>query len=442
MQFSLWVRWLAMRGALRAGFAVQARLGDPLARLLVTPELSDDPHPVLEQIRTRGPLVHTPVAWVTTDHAVCRNILRDKRFGVMPMDMGLPQPVGALIKRTDPGVANPVEPPAMLMVDPPDHTRYRQLVAQSFTPRAIGSLNTRVAEITAELVDRLAVNPNPDLITDFAAPLATEVISDMLGFPPGSTSKLANFGRSGSTLLDVGIKWKTYQRAIDDLRIVSSFLDEHLGNVRAHGSGDNPFSRLAADGALTDHEYTANAAMLIGAGVDTTVNLIGNGIVLLLQHRDQLDRLREDPTLWDDAIEEILRFDSPVQMLARVTNCELELAGHHVPSGEFIALMIGGANRDPVVFTEPSRFDITRSNARDHLAFSSGVHSCLGAPLARAEGVIALRALFETFPDICLAGPPKRRGLVTVHGFKELPVRLGRRRPVAATRNDGVPAAE
>jgi cytochrome P450 len=346
--------------------------------------------------------------------------------------MELPRPLRALISRTDPGVANPVEPPAMVVVDPPDHTRYRHLVAQSFTPRAIDSLNTRVADVTMELVDRIAGMPHLDLISDFAAQLPVVIIAEILGLPADDHPRMLQWGRSGAPLLDIGIGWKTYRNAINGLRGADRYLGEHFRLLRAGEPGDNPFSRLAADGALTTRELTANAALIVGAGFETTVNLIGNGIVLLLQHPEQLARLRDDPDLWPAAVEEILRLDSPVQMTARTAGCDVEIAGEHIAAGDMVALLLGGANRDPHVFTDPARFDITRANARDHLAFASGVHACLGAALARIEGATALRALFETFPDMRLTAPPQRRGLINLHGYARLPAQLGCRRTAAA----------
>ncbi|MEB3035268.1 cytochrome P450, partial [[Mycobacterium] nativiensis] len=163
------------------------------------------------------------------------------------------------------------------------------------------------------------------------------------------------------------------------------------------------------------------ALLLAGAGFETTINLIGNAIVLLLRHREQLAKLREDPQLWPGAVEEVLRFDSPVQMTSRNALCDLELAGYDLTAGETVALLLGGANRDPGVFEEPRRFDVTRANAKDHLSFSSGIHACLGANLARMEATIALQALFERFPDLQLDGPPTPRGLATLHGFRRIP---------------------
>jgi cytochrome P450 len=345
--------------------------------------------------------------------------------------MELPRPLRALISRTDPRVANPVEPPAMVIVDPPDHTRYRQLVAQSFTPRAIDTLSTRVAEVTGQLIDRLASNPHPDLIADFAAQLPVAIIGEILDLPADTHPRMLEWGHSGAPLLDVGIGWNTYRRAIDGLRGADHELRERFDELRAGEPGDNPFSRLAADGSLTDREFTANAALLIGAGFETTVNLIGNGIVVLLQHPEQLAQLLDDPELWPAAVEEILRIDSPVQMTARTARYDVEIAGHHIAAGDMVALLLGGANRDPRVFANPNSFNINRANARDHLAFASGVHACLGAALARIEGATALRALFEAFPDLQLTAQPQRRGLVNLRGYAGLAAQLGSRRPVA-----------
>jgi len=429
MAVRMWVRWVAMHGVVRTFMKGRALRGDPLARLIASHGRATDPYPLMEEIRARGPLVRTPFTWISVDHGVCREVLRDKRFGVTaPSTMDLPHPLRTLIARTDDkAVANPVEPPAMVVVDPPEHTRYRQLVAQSFTPRAIDRLSTRVVEVTDQLIDRLAGTPHPDLIADFASQLPVAIIAEILDLPPDTHPWMLEWGHNGAPLLDLGIGWRTYRRAIDSLRGADHELRERFHELRSSNVDDNPFSRLAAHGALTDHEFTANAALLIGAGFETTVNLIGNGIILLLQHPDQLARLRDDPELWPTAVEEILRLDSPIQMTARTGLCDVDMAGHRIAAGDMVGLLLGGANRDPHVFTDPDNFDITRPNARDHLAFASGIHACLGAALARIEGITALRALFETFPDLQLSGRAQRRGLVNLRGFSRLPVELGTR---------------
>ena len=433
MRIGLWSRWLALNGVPRAFLAAQARRGDPMARVLANHGRGADPYPLLEQIRAEGPLVRTRFTWVTVDHGLCREVLRDRRFGVTdPTQMELPAPLRALIARTDPGVANPVEPPAMVVVDPPHHTRYRQSVSQSFTPRAIDRLGDRVVEITTELIAGLGHRPQPDLIADFATRLPVEIIAEILDLPAETHADLLDWGHSGAPLLDIGIPWRTYRDAIDSLAGAERTLRARFEQVRAGAPGDNAFTRLAADRTLTAREFTANAALLIGAGFETTVNLIGNGIVALLRNPDQLQRLREDPELWPNAIEEILRIDSPVQMTARTANCDAELGGQRIAKGDMVALFLGGANRDPAVFTDPRRFDVARTNAREHLAFASGIHACLGAALARIEGVTALRSLFDAFPDLQLTAPPRRRGLVNLRGYTTLPAHLGSHRAVAA----------
>ncbi|HEY9303250.1 MAG TPA: cytochrome P450 [Mycobacterium sp.] len=433
MKIGLWARWMAMHGVPRAFLSAQARRGDPLGRLLMSHGRGGDPYPLLEEIRAQGPLVRKPFVWASVDHGICREILRDNRFGVTdPTAIKVPRPVRPFIARTDPGVANPVEPPAMVVVDPPDHTRYRQLVAQSFTPRAIDRLSTRVTEVTQELIERLASTPDPDLIADFAAELPVTIIAEILDLPVESRPHLLEWGHGGAPLLDIGIPWTTYRRAIDGLRDADQANLDHFHQARTGEPRENAFSRLAADGTLTDREFTANAVLLIGAGFETTVNLIGNGIVVLLQHPEQLAKLREDPDLWPAAVEEILRIDSPVQMTARTAGSDVEIAGRRIAAGDIVALLLAGANRDPQVFPGPATFDITRPNARDHLAFASGVHACLGAALARIEGATALRMLFEAFPDLRLTAPPPRRGLVNLRGFTSLPTQLGSRRAINA----------
>ncbi|MBV8349490.1 MAG: cytochrome P450, partial [Mycolicibacterium sp.] len=172
----------------------------------------------------------------------------------------------------------------------------------------------------------------------------------------------------------------------------------------------------------------------------TTVNLIGNATLLLLQHPDQLAMLRANPELWPNAVEEVLRLAAPVQMTSRTAACDLELGGHHLQAHETVALLLGGANRDPGVFANPDTFDITRTNAKEHLAFSSGIHACLGASLARMEAIIALRALFERFPDLQLDGTPTPRELATLNGYSHIPAKLHTGAECSTTQNHPVRA--
>ncbi|OBG39467.1 MULTISPECIES: cytochrome P450 [Mycolicibacter] len=421
MRPGLWVRWALLQGFPRAFLAVQARRGDPMARLLIGPVRGGDPEPLTEQIRARGRLTRTPFVSVTADHELCRAILRDDRFGASnPANINLPKATRWLIDRTDPGLPNPAEPPSMLVVDPPDHTRYRRAVVRAFTPRAIDKLRTRIVEITHELLDRMESATRPDLIADFAGPLPALIIAEILGIPEEQRSQMLARGDRGAPLLDIGVSWSTFRCAMQSLRENDHEFSDHIERLR-NNPGDDIYSQIIRDGDLDRRELGVTALLLAGAGFETTINLIGNAIVLLLRHREQLAKLREDPQLWPGAVEEVLRFDSPVQMTSRNALCDLELAGYDLTAGETVALLLGGANRDPGVFDDPGRFDVTRANAKEHLSFSSGIHACLGANLARMEATIALQALFERFPDLQLDGPPTPRGLATLHGFRRIP---------------------
>jgi cytochrome P450 len=395
--------------------------------VLVGPVRGGDPYPLIEQIRAGGRLTRLPAVSVTADHELCRAILRDDRFGVTaPANMRLAKPTRWLIRRTEPELPNPVEPPSMLAVDAPAHTRYRRAVVSAFTPRAIAQLRTRLIDVANELLDRLESTPQPDLIADFAAPLPAAIIAEILGIPEDLRSRFLDHGDSGAPLLDIGLSWKTFRHAMQALREADRDFGDHIDRLRLN-PGDDIFSRIIRDGDLTRRELGTTAVLVVGAGFETTANLIGNAIVLLLQHRDQLAMLHNDPGLWAGAVEEVLRLESPVQITSRTAVCDVELDGHHLPAGESVVLLLGGANRDPGVFAEPDRFDITRANAKDHLSFSSGVHACLGANLARMEATLALQALFERFPALELDGSPTPRGLANLHGFSRLPAKTGPR---------------
>lgn len=424
MRPELRLRWALLQGFPRAFLAVQARRGDPMARLLIGPLRGGDPEPLTEQIRARGRLTRTPFVSVTADHELCRTILRDDRFGASnPDNINLPKVTRWVISRTDPQLPNPAEPPSMLVVDPPDHTRYRRAVVRAFTPRAIDKLRTRVIEITDELLDRVESTPNPDLIADFAGPLPALIIAEILGIPEEQRPQMLDRGDRGAPLLDIGVSWNTFRVAMESLRENDREFSAHIERLR-NNPGDDIYSQIIRNGELDRRELGVTALLLAGAGFETTINLIGNAIVLLLRHPEQLAKLREDPQLWPGAVEEVLRFDSPVQMTSRNALCDLKLAGYDFAAGETVALLLGGANHDPGVFDEPRRFDITRANAKEHLSFSSGIHACLGANLARMEATIALQALFERFPGLQLEGPPTPRGLATLHGFRRIPAAI------------------
>ena len=424
-ELSTWMRWAALHGLPRAFLSLRARHGEPMATLTLGRDDSAGRLRRIEEIRAAGPLAQTPAVLVSADHEICRTVLRDNDFVVAnPAETGLPDVLARIVRRLDPELPNPVEAPSMLMTDPPEHTGYRKMVARSFTPRAIATLDARIDELTLELLDGLDGRREVDLVGDYAAQVPAAVISDLLGVPPTERPRILRWGNTIAPLLDIGISWAAFRGAMEELRDVEAYMQDHFRRLRAEGSDGTPFSTMALEGGLTDRVLRANATLLVGAGVETTVNLIGNGIVALMNHPDQLALLRDDPGLWPSAIEEMLRFDSPVQMTARQASRDTEIAGVPIAQGTAVVLLLGGANRDPKVFDHPDRFDITRPNAREHLAFGSGIHVCLGAALARNEAVTALRALFDRYPDLQLRGAPEHRGLVNLNGYRRLTARL------------------
>ena len=424
-------RWAVRHGMPAAYLTREARRGDLVARLLRDLVLRADPHTVHEQLRARGPLVGSALGPLTTSHAVAAEVLRSDRFGVGFDWSAAPGPARwALAFGDDPAATGVAEPPSMLVVDPPDHTRYRRLVGRAFTPRATAAAEPMVRRVSDTLLDALepaAARGEPvDLVAGFAAPLPVLVIADLLGVPTDRQEDFLRWGAAAAATLDPGLPLRRFLAADRAIRALHDFLAGHFARLRRE-PGEDLVSRLVAasdEDALSDRELHATVLLLLGAGFETTVNLLGNAVVLLDAHRDQRNALLADPTGWPNAVEEVLRFDSPVQITGRTVRADTELAGVPVRPGSRVTLLLGAANRDPDVFADPGRFDIGRANARDHLAFSAGIHYCVGAGLARMEAAVALRALTERFPGLRVTGRPVRRDLQTLRGFEHLPVTL------------------
>jgi cytochrome P450 len=394
--------------------------------------LRDDPYPSYEELRVRGRIVVTGLARMTVDHAVCTAVLRSPDFGTAVRSPNeLAPPVRLAMRLARGGPLDPADPPSMLAVDPPDHTRYRKLVTRAFSARRIAALGGRVAEIADHLLDEMAAKAagtgTVDLVADYASLLPATVIAEMLGAPVEMRRQFLQWSAGVALSLDPGLPYRDYRRAERDLAALQGWMVGHLERVR-RSPADDILSALVSvhgDERLTDDELLSIASLLLAAGFETTVNLLGNGVALLLEHPEQLAALRAGTASWARATDEVLRFDSPVQRTARLAHRDTEVAGEPVAAGQLVVLALGGANRDPLVFADPQRFDVTRTDADRHVAFSQGIHYCLGAGLARMEGEIGLRALFERFPDLTLAAPPHRRPTRLLRGFDAMPVRPG-----------------
>jgi cytochrome P450 len=408
-----------------------ARNGELGARLAIDRSLWADPFPVYEVMRSRGEMLHGGLVSSTTSHRIASEVLRSPvfRVGIGSSDRLSPMARRMMALSTDPDAVGPAEPPSMLAVDPPQHTKYRRLVSKVFTARAVAAMEPRVEAIATELLDEMAKHDRVDLVDMYAGPLPVRVISEILGVPAYMQDSMLEWGNAAAVTLDPALHYRQFRNAAKALRRIHAWLDNHLKELRRN-PGDDLLSRLALlvdEGeSLNDVELRSTALLVIGAGFETTVNLIGNAVTQLLAHPDQLEALKADAAGWPNAVDEVLRYDSPVQVTVRVAGEDTEICGHEIPTGRFVSLMLGGANRDPDVFPEPGRFDVTRANARDHLGFSAGIHFCLGASLARLEGATALRMLFERFPSLALDGEPVRRQLRVLRGYEHMPVSLGR----------------
>jgi cytochrome P450 len=391
------------------------------------PAFRADPYPLYRRLLAEDP-VHMTILGVPafSRHADCIQILKDhKRFssdntraaGYDPQ--ALPQMEG---------VSEGDRP--FLFFDPPDHTRLRRLVNMAFSAKAVEALRPRVQEIVDELLDAVAKKGEMDAIADLAYPLPVAVICEMLGVPKEDQPQFAEWSEVLVQSLDPDLlppsnevlerrAWairesRSYFRALVAERRKSPGSDILSGLIAAEDEGDK----------LTEAELLSTCSLLLVAGHETTVNLIGNGIFRLLQRPEQLAKFKASWDLAPKVVEEVLRFDPPVQFDGRICVEQAEVGGFTVQPGQFVLLLIGAANRDPAVFPdEPDTFDVTR-DATGHIAFGYGIHFCLGAPLARIEGQIALRTLFQRFPNLhrTTEGFPPYRPQITLRGISSLPL--------------------
>ncbi|MFP5020345.1 cytochrome P450 [Pseudonocardia phyllosphaerae] len=429
-----WIRWLLRHGAVRREVTRQANKGDLGAQMIINPDAVADPYPAYEAIRAQGRMVRSALTYTTVDHEITTEVLRSPDFCVgMRMPEDAPSLLRGLLKVGGSWPLGPAEPPSLLSIDPPDHNRIRKLVTRSFSAKAITRLRGRTEQIATELLDELearaGTDRRADVVAGYASLLPATVITEMLGAPVSMRDQFLAWGEGGAYSLDMGLDYRTFRRSEQDIDALADWMAGHFDELRRHPNDSILSSLVGAydeeEGRLTADELLSLALLLLAAGFETTVNLIGNGTRLLLAHPEQLDRLRADPGLWPNAVDEVLRVDSPVQRTGRVASRDTEVCGYRMRRGTLVLTHLGGANRDPLVFSEPDRFDVGRDGADKHVAFSQGIHYCLGAALAKMEGEVGLRALFDRFPDMTADGPAQLRGTRVLRGYRTLPVRLG-----------------
>ena len=403
---------------------VQTGAGEPLFNPLA-PEFIRNPYPHYERMRTNDPVHLTPLGmYVASRHAEVSLVMRDKRFGK--------DYVERTIRRYGPNI---MEEPVfrsmshwMLQQDPPDHTRLRGLVVKAFTARRVEDMRPRIQQVVDETLDRIIPQGKMDLIEDFAFRLPVTIICDMLGIPEEHREAFYAGSRDGGRLLDPVPLSKEEIRQGNAGNTMAAMYFQQLFELRRKQPGDDLTTQLvqAEEGGskLSNEELTANIILLFGAGHETTVNLIGNGLLALHRNPDQLALLKANPGLITNAIEEFLRYDSSVQLTGRVALEDIEdLGGRRIPKGESVLCLLGSANHDPAVYPDrPERLDITRPNVKP-LSFGGGIHFCLGAQLARIEAEIAISTLLRRLPDLRLddAENPEWRPTFVLRGLKRLP---------------------
>ncbi|RZS29467.1 cytochrome P450 [Herbihabitans rhizosphaerae] len=385
------------------------------------PAFVADPYPAFAALR-EGAEVHRHDGLglaVAVSHAACSAVLRDRSVGRVWTDATPPDAFEAF---------NLLHRNSLLESEPPRHTRLRRLISAAFARGHTERLRPRVQAIAAGMVDTLAAkidgDGSADLLAELAGPLPIEVIGELLGVPPADRPLLQPWSNAIVKMYEYGLP---PERAAAAERASAEFVDylRTLARERAAHPGDDLVSDLVSvsdDGeTLSEDELVGTAVLLLMAGHEATVNVIGNGVYALLRQRAEWDRLRADRTLVDTAVEELIRFDAPLQLFERTAAEDVTIAGHTVRRGEKIAALLGAAARDPKVFAEPDRLDVGRS-PNPHLGFGGGIHYCVGAPLARVEIAAALEALADRLPTLRLAEEPRRRAEFVIRGWRTLRV--------------------
>lgn len=367
------------------------------------PAFLQDPYPTYARLRCETPIAwYAPWgAWIVTRHRDVATLLRDRRLGRVPPDRP---------KLDDPALAPfaAIQAGSLLELEPPDHTRAKQAVHDVFTQRHARALQARVSALVRGLLDGVEARPDRafDLLVDLAEPIPVTVIAELLGVPAPDRGRLLPWSKA---IIGMFEPERTADAEVAAVRAAEEFAAfvRHLMAAKRAAPGEDLISRMVAlhdadPARLTEGEVVANAILFLNAGHEAVVNVFGNGLLALLRHPDQLARLRADPTLMGTAVEEMMRFDTPLQFFERFVLEDLTYAGHRWSAGTKLCLYYAAANRDPEVFADPDRFDVAR-DPNPHLAFGLGLHYCIGAPLARVELTTTVAALLERFPRLRLA---------------------------------------
>jgi len=392
------------------------------------PAFLADPYPAYAELRARGRVHHYEPTdqWLFPHHADVSALLRDRRLGRTYRHRFTHEDFGRTPPPPEHEPFHTLNDHGMLDLEPPDHTRIRRLVSKAFTPRTVERLGPYVEALAGELVDGLVRRGGGDLLAEVAEPLPVAVIAEMLGVPESDRAPLRPWSADICGMYELNPSEETAARAVRASAEFSDYLRDLIA-ARRKEPGDDLISGLIAahdeGDRLTEQEMISTCVLLLNAGHEATVNATVNGWWALFRNPDQLAALRADHSLVPSAIEELMRYDTPLQLFERWVLDEIEIDGTTVPRGAELALLFGSANHDPAVFTTPRRLDLTRED-NPHISFSAGIHYCIGAPLARLELAASMRALLERTPTLSLAAEPHRKPNFVIRGLEGLVVEI------------------
>jgi cytochrome P450 len=408
---------------------VLSKITIPDKKILFSEEILQNPYPAYARLHEEGPLHYVDVdgkwaVWAVFSHAECSSIAKDPRCSAKrAQHLLLTLPVGSQSEFSELARMFSLW---LIFMDPPEHSRLRKLLNKGFSPAAIEGLRPQVEAIIDRMLMPLKHGSEVELMSEFANPMPVRIISEMLGVPQEFHDTFVNCSRAIAEFRGSPDRTVEQARAAQDALIELTDFFRKTVAERRRNKGNDLISLLIdieEDGeVLTEEELYAQCIALLFAGHETTRNLIGNGMYTLLQHPQETEELREKPEMIRTAVEEILRYESPVQFTARVLKEEIQVCGQHIPKKWTILCMLGAANRDPKQFKEPNQLNLKRLN-NQHLAFSAGPHFCIGSQLARLEGQIALLNLVRRFPEMKLTGPrPEWASTFGLRGLKSIPV--------------------
>jgi cytochrome P450 len=392
------------------------------------PNFYNEPYRYYTTLREQAPIFYWEgyELWCFATHEDINAILRDRRFGRQILHLTTREALGLRPIRPDLQPFYDEERHSLLELEPPDHTRIRKLVQKGFMARQIERLRPRIAVLSHELIDALIERGHVDLLPHFATPIPVTIIAELIGIPTSMNSQLLNWSHAMVKMYELERSAENERTAVQATVDFVAYLREFVSYRRQKPQDDLLSHLIAVEEAgekLSEDELISTCILLLNAGHEATVNVIGNGVLALLQQRDQLQRWRQDPALTQSAVEELLRFDTPLHLFTRWVLEDVTYKGQHFPFGTQVALLLGSANRDSSVFSEPERLDIGRKY-NPHLSFGGGIHYCIGAPLARLELQVALPILFERLPNMTLAAPPEYANSYHFHGLTHLWVNL------------------